>query len=156
MLCEKTFALSECNRVRLHRLDICQRCVGATDEMLFYLKFDFVESDKRTLLQQIKRSVDRTCDRVPNGRKHVIRNAFVDAVVERCESPLRHEFDLVAEQFQRSLFAERAALALKRHSDFACCRSHETLLLLAKSLVCVCTTFVWILRDSRMMRRKSL
>ena len=57
---------------------------------------------------------------VSQGRDSGIRLTFVDACVQRRKRPLRHEFNLGSQQFQRGFFAERAPLALNRHSRFVC------------------------------------
>ena len=50
MLCEEMFALSECNGMRLHGLNVGEGCVRAADEVLLDLNLNLVERHKRTRL----------------------------------------------------------------------------------------------------------
>jgi hypothetical protein len=62
--------------------------------------------------------LDDARNTVLNWSKHVIGDTIVETVVEIRESSSWHQLDSRAEQFVRSLFAERAALSLKCHSRF--------------------------------------
>jgi hypothetical protein len=57
-------------------------------------------------------------DAVLDRGEQVIGDTIVETVVEIRESSSWHQLDSRAEQFVRSLFAERAALSLKCHSRF--------------------------------------
>src|SRR6202008_4596200 len=66
--------------------------------------------------EQIVRTMYRPGETIFDRSKHVIREPFLHARIERLKRRPRHKLDFFPKKFDGSFFAERASLPLKRNS----------------------------------------
>src|SRR5205085_3982079 len=130
---------------------ISQRRARAADEGLDDVQTHFGDDMQRVRLQQLADALDGASQCVLDGRDYVIGQLFRDRRKQRFKRRARHKLYLSAEQCDRRLFAERAALALKRDAQFRPCRAHHAT---SRARRAADITRACTMRDSRMMRRK--